>query len=170
MFVSGYHGTTLECAHNIIKEKYYKLSVSETEWLGNGIYFYPDINDACDWKDAEAVMHSVININENEYLDVDTASGRRTVESVKKLISSKYRYKIITDLADKKRTEKNQNSVMKMVWDSNPGLKVIYASFAKEKSEFSTLLDTRERRREFCVKDNTCIKHTYLIERSALDD
>lgn len=46
MFLTGYHGTTLDDANNIIKDGSFKISNSDTEWLGEGIYYYFNISDA----------------------------------------------------------------------------------------------------------------------------
>ena len=46
MLLTGYHGTTQESAKSILKEKQFKLSQSNKEWLGEGIYFYEQFSDA----------------------------------------------------------------------------------------------------------------------------
>ena len=42
MLITGYHGTSLNNAHNILNEGKFKISNTDTEWLGSGIYFYYD--------------------------------------------------------------------------------------------------------------------------------
>lgn len=59
---------------------------------------------------------------------------------------------------------------MKIIWDLHPKIKVMTASFPKEPTKFKTLLDKRPLRKEFCVRNNSYIKHTQLIRKGDLDD
>ncbi|ACV60977.1 hypothetical protein Dtox_0013 [Desulfofarcimen acetoxidans DSM 771] len=43
----GFHGTTAENAKEIIKTRYFKYSMDDEEWLGEGVYFFEkDIKQA----------------------------------------------------------------------------------------------------------------------------
>ena len=75
MFLTGYHGTTLDNANKIINEGSFLLSNSDKDWLGSGIYFYFNINDALAWRNTEAIFHSVISVEPDEFLDIDTKTG-----------------------------------------------------------------------------------------------
>lgn len=167
MYLTGYHGTTLESANNIIEEGKFNISDSNTEWLGKGIYFYFDITDAYNWRDTEAILHSVIKINDNEYLDIDTDDGATIYNEIIDYISTIQGKEIDTST---KNSQKNQCAVMKMMWDLNPNIKAISASFATTPTKVRTLLDKRPRRKEFCVRDNDVIKCTQLIRKGDLDD
>lgn len=166
MFLTGYHGTTLEKANSIINEGVFHISNSDTEWLGEGIYFYFDITDAYKWRDSEAILHSVIRIEDGEYLDIDSNTGTAIYNQMINYISS-MQNKPVPNSAN---VQQNQCAIMKMLWDTLPQLKVISASFPTERTKFKTLLDKRPRRREFCVRDNDSIKCTQLIKRGDLDD
>lgn len=164
VFLTGYHGTDLASANSIIKENRYNISSSDTEWLGSGIYFYSSITDAYNWKESKAILHSVIKINDDEYLDIDSEEGIKIFQDIIDFICESHCVEICGS------TQKNQCAVARMIWDTYPKLKVISASFATEKTKLKTLIDKRHRRKEFCVRNNSSIKHTYLINRGDLDD
>lgn len=166
MFLTGYHGTTLKSANSIIEEGKFNISKSETEWLGNGIYYYFDITDAYKWRNTEIILHSVIKINDNEYLDIDTDVGADIYNDIIDFISNIQDKEINTSV---KNSQKNQCAVMKMIWDSNPNIKAISASFATTPTKVRTLLDRRPTRKEFCVRNNDVIKCTQLIRKGDLD-
>lgn len=166
MFLTGYHGTTLNRAKNILKEKKFTPSSKDTEWLGDGIYYYFDIDDAYKWRNSNAILHSVIKIDNDEYLDIDTEEGALVYNLVLALVASLQSKKINTAST----VEKNQCAVMRLLWQKVPEIKVIAASFPAYKTVLKTLIDKRTRRKEFCVRNNDCIKHTYLIRKEDLDD
>lgn len=45
----GYHGTNSEAAEAICETQTFKLSRKEDEWLGEGVYFFCDCEDAIWW-------------------------------------------------------------------------------------------------------------------------
>jgi hypothetical protein len=40
--VLAYHGTSTESAYKIIQEQRFKISTNSYDWVGKGIYFWPD--------------------------------------------------------------------------------------------------------------------------------
>ena len=166
MFLTGYHGTSLENGQKIIESQRFNISVGKKEWLGNGIYFYFSLADAYNWRDSEAIIHSVIKIDEDEYLDIDSEEGKLIYNGILDIISSMQSRTIFSNVS----TQANQCAVMKMIWETQPKVKAISASFATEPTKIKTLLDKRPRRKEFCVRNNDCIKHSYLIRKGDLDD
>lgn len=165
MLFTGYHGTTVENASKIIKTKKFLISNGDTEWLGKGIYFYPDINDAYNWRECETILHTVIKVNEDEYLDIDTKEGKDI-------------YNIVTDfllsmsISDKELSspQKNQCAIMNLIWDTYDKVKIISASFATERTKLKTLIDTRPTRKEFCVRSNDNIVLIQEIRKGDLGD
>lgn len=166
MFLTGYHGATREKANRIEREGGFPLSHGNTEWLGSGIYFYFSIADAYSWKSSDVIYHAVVKIEDDEYCDLDTVEGKLLIRRMVDYVYSK--------MTDKKpdwsAVQKNQCSVMKMIWDSYPKVQVMAASFSPEQTKIPLLIDPRLKRKEFCVRNNNSIKHTYLIERGELDD
>ena len=166
MFLTGYHGTSLENGHKIIEEQQFNISDGKKEWLGKGIYFYFSFTDAYNWRDSDAIIHSVIKIDEDEYLDIDSKEGERIYNGILDIITSMQSKPIYSSASP----QENQCAVMKMIWGQQPKIKVISASFATEPTKIKTLIDKRPRRKEFCVRNNNCIKHSYLIRKGDLDD
>lgn len=165
MLLTGYHGTSQYSASKIIDEKRFDLSSADTDWLGPGIYFYPDVSDAYNWRDSEAIIHCIVKVDDRNYLDLDSVEGKKLYKEMEDHICT-----TLGVTTAQKNAEKNQCALMKMIWDANPNLDVIAASFATTRTRYRTLLDFRPRRKEFCVRNNTCIKYMGLIARGDLDD
>lgn len=171
MFLTGYHGTTLVAAHSILEEGAYHLSTRDTEWLGSGIYFYPSFSDAYNWETidgripAEAILHSVIKVKNTEYLDFDSDKGHEIYQAACALISEMQGKEISANLTE----SQTQCAIAKIVWDIHDEIKVLAASFPTEKKKVRAIKEARKYRKEFCVRDNSYIKHTYIIERRNLD-
>lgn len=169
MYLTGYHGTKKELADSIINSKSFLLSKGDEQWLGDGIYFYPDFGDAFNWKydekeaAVESVIHVIVKINDDEYLDLDDDDAKRMFSSLLDELAKS---------ADVKPTgiQKNQNAVCKAIWEKTPKLRLMMASFPREKTKYPAMIDTREKRKEFCVRDNSCIVYMNKIERGEIHD
>ena len=80
-YLTGYHGTTHESAEKIIEGEFHQ-STRENNWLGNGVYFYKYYSDAAIWKDidtgkaVEEVIHVVVKVKKNQYLDMEKDDDR----------------------------------------------------------------------------------------------
>jgi hypothetical protein len=168
MFLTGYHGTTLANANKIISEHKFYPSTSDHEWLANGIYFYFNVEDALKWRGSEAILHTIIKIDDSEFLDIDSREGISMFYNVAMQVASTVpTHRMKSDFSS---AQKNQCAVMKIIWDVCSEIKVIAASFPSEKTELRTIFDARPKRREFCLRDNTCIKYINLIKRGELND
>lgn len=166
MFLTGYHGATKEKANRIEREGKFPLSHGNKEWLGNGIYFYFSISDAYDWRTSDVIYHTVIKVNDDEYFDLDTREGKQLVTKIVEYICSQK----VSNRPNWRTIQENQYAVMQMIWDTYPKLRVMSATFHREQTKIPLLIDPRSTRKEFCVRDNSSIKHRCLIERSELDD
>lgn len=80
-----YHGTTLSAMPSILNHGF-KLSQSNEDWLGHGVYFFTDgisapLENAIEWarnknKDNEICIIKVkINVDNSEILDLRTTNG-----------------------------------------------------------------------------------------------
>ncbi len=73
MYLTGYHGTNKEAADKIMERGKFLISKGDKQWLGDGIYFYPNFGDAYNWKyrdsdpEAEIIIHAIIKIEDDEY-------------------------------------------------------------------------------------------------------
>lgn len=166
MFLTGYHGATQEKADRIEREGEFPLSHGNKEWLGTGIYFYFSIGDAYDWRSSDIIYHTVIKVDDDEYLDLDTSEGKRLVEKIVEYIYSQKS----SNRPNWHAIQENQCAAMQMIWDSYPKVKVMSATFHRERRKVPLLIDPRPTRKEFCVRDNSSIKHRCLIKRGELDD
>lgn len=162
MLITGYHGTSEMYAHSILSEGKYNISGSNTEWLGNGIYFYECFSDALNWKckhgEVKTVLHSVIQITDDAYLDIDSPAGEKVWRDILDYICKATNIKLTG-------TEQEQQcAACRILWDTNPSIMVIAGSFPTEPSQARVLIDKRIRRREFCVRNNEPIKCTQIID------
>ena len=156
---TGYHGTTELNGRRILKEKQFNLSNGNKEWLGKGIYFYEKYIDAFNWTQGSMVLHSIIEVEDDQYIDIDTEEGKKTCRKIMKYIFEKYSDRI------NEKAQENQCQTMNFMWETSPRLRLIFASFSSEKSKYNMLIDVREKRREFCVRSNEVIKSIQTIER-----
>lgn len=168
MYLTGYHGTTLVNANKIIAEHKFYTSRSDHEWLANGIYFYFNIEDALKWRNSEAILHTIIKIEDDEFLDIDSREGSSMFNDIVKEIASTIPDGTIN--THFYSAQKNQCAVMNTMWDSCPEIKIIAASFPSEKTMLRTIFDARPKRREFCLRENKYIKYISLIKRGELSD
>lgn len=162
MLITGYHGTSIKSAKAIIKEKRFNFSSDNKAWLGSGIYFYPNIQDAFDWKKSKAILHVVINVRKDKILDIDTERGNQIYKKAYNFIKNR------TSLDMDNKAQENQCAVMNLIWDTNPKFDVIMCLFPKSKTEMSTLHDVREKRKEFCIRNSKLIKKISLFRREEL--
>lgn len=158
----------MESAENILKCGY-NNSVRKENWLGDGVYFYPHFEDAYNWENiktkepSEAILHSVIRINEDELLDMDTQDGASLVDNLINELAD------TTDIGNIKNIEERECAAMRLIWKTYSKFNIIACSFAPKKKKINLLFDSRKKRREFCVRNNQYIINTVLIKRSDLD-
>lgn len=171
MFLTGYHGTSNTAADNIMKTGQFAKSMGDRQWLGDGIYFYDNLEDAYNWHNiqtgeaAEAIIHAVIKIKDNEYLYLNSEEGAKLIDGVIDYICASMKVKV-----EEKYAQQNQCAVANMIWQRRTDLKVMAASFPTLRRKMATMLDLRPLRREFCVRDNSCIRYIDRIQRSDLND
>lgn len=165
MFISGYHGTTLEAAESIISSNEFRISKKDIEWLGDGIYFYCEIDDAIKWNNAQAVIHTIISVESDNFLDLDSDEGKKIFKKVKEHLVEQYSLKI----SETKNKQKNQCAILRTIWNTNKNISVIAGSFREEKDILPTLTDEGRKRREFCVKNNSFVKYMHCIKKERLE-
>lgn len=171
MILTGYHGTDLTSAESIIKSRQYYLSTNDDNWLGDGIYFYFNFEDALNWRKGKTVLHSLIKVNTDEYLDMDSDEGRALCYDIQCFLYKEHGKTVapIGATSDDMR-QKNECAVMRMIWKTNPQINVLSAAFPTEKTKFPIMLDSRPKRREFCVRNNEPIIHTYMIKEGDINE
>ena len=80
------------------------------------------------------------------------------------------KYGVVINPKDKKMAQKNQCAAMNCIWKLSDTIKVMSRSFPREPKVIEMIMDERPLRKEFCVKDNSCIKFTQIIRRSDIRD
>lgn len=77
--IKVYHGTVQKFAKKILQDKAFRFSIKKNEWLGTGIYFYPDEHNAVWWSreqakhysDVPAIISANLQFDDNQFLDLD---------------------------------------------------------------------------------------------------
>lgn len=158
IYLTGYHSTTKEAAKDILSNNEFILSTSDKEWLGNGIYFYKEYKDALEWNrdehksQADAILHGIICVNDDEYIDFDTENGKKQIRKIKENLIKDFK-----DTVKSISVQELQCLIANLTWDEYPQVKVLSASFHPDRSLLKTLIDERPFRKEFCVRDNKYI-------------
>ncbi len=171
MFLTGYHGTTASAADSIISTNEFRPSTKDTEWLGDGIYFYREFVDAYNWRKdpdsppSDTIIHAIIDVDDDAYLDLDSSEGHLLF----KLISRYILAQLNASARPTKYAQKNQYAVAKMIWELSPELQVLSASLPSEHTGLPTMMDMRTKRKEFCVRDNCSIIYMNKIVKDEID-
>ncbi len=156
MYLTGYHGTNKEYAENILNNQRFVPSIGEKHWLGHGIYFYPNFEDALNWAkeyhpNNEAVIHALICVDDEEIIDFDAPDGKKLFHDIIWAMGEQLNL-------SETQVQKNQCIVCNTIWATNNKIKVLKSHFGKEQTLFRTLIDYREQRLELCVRDNSVIQ------------
>ena len=156
MYLTGYHGTNKEYAENILNNQRFVPSIGEKHWLGHGIYFYPNFEDALNWAkeyhpNNEAVIHALICVDDEEIIDFDAPDGKKLFHDIIWAMGEQLNL-------SETQVQKNQCIVCNTIWATNNKIKVLKSHFGKEQTLFRTLIDYREQMLELCVRDNSVIQ------------
>lgn len=83
----GYHGTDNNAANSIIEMKKFKMSREEDDWLGQGVYFFEDIEDSHWWCKGKKRLssYSIIEAVLNPQNVINLVSSSKDLENFKKL-------------------------------------------------------------------------------------
>lgn len=106
--LDGFHGTDMNKVDSILK-KGFKPSVGNKEWLGDGAYFFvKGLNEEPElqaeqwaiisaWNKAKkkndydefAVLHGIIEVDENKYLDLTIPNGVKVLDYIQEKLTNK---------------------------------------------------------------------------------
>ena len=106
-----YHGTHPEAAQSILTKQHFRLSASDTEWAGHGIYFFLDDNPQTAYTHAfkwvkyirhrdcsnPSVLKATISINTEDILDLRIPTYRKQLEDL--------RYTIFCDALERAKSK-----------------------------------------------------------------
>ena len=123
MYLTGYHGTNKEYAENILNNQRFVPSIGEKHWLGHGIYFYPNFEDALNWAkeyhpNNEAVIHALICVDDEEIIDFDAPDGKKLFHDIIWAMGEQLNL-------SETQVQKNQCIVCNTIWATNNKIKVL---------------------------------------------
>lgn len=156
---TGYHAT-LKIYQESIKNNGFKLSNSEDDWLGEGVYFWDDIRNAKWWMKKNRLFPKCIfvcrlNCNLSNYLDLDNKFEMDKLDAFSKNFLNE-----ISKRNGKKPNFKNINQIKKFFCDmycSKNNISILSFTFKHDiinKAGFK--VDTLSRK-QICVRETNCI-------------
>jgi hypothetical protein len=170
----GFHGTEAEYVTEILT-KGFTASIRKDHWLGQGFYFYTDLDLAKWWavtkfknpSQRAAVIQAEIAVPDTQLLDLDTRLGMNTFFYTIKEIYAKD-LKLSFNFKDEHRIQ-NLCLALDLV-KYKLGIKVIRRSFLKDKPSYGAQnIEWFERdffplpndfaylETQICVSDNSCV-------------
>lgn len=171
MVQRAYHGTSLKNAKKICKannEIDFKMSCGENEWLGHGVYFFDNEQDARDWS---------IKVRRFNKIGIISATIKAEEEKVLNLISNQKHIDIFINTIEKVRQKseqfKNENIytnytalAMKILMEAIK-YDVIKAIFKPDKKLKEKIKDIPSNmlvgRIQICVVNTDCISDCNII-------
>lgn len=167
----GYHGTIKTNAEKILSSGIFKESNEKDDWLGHGIYFFADVENAIKWANEranryneEAVVLSVnIKCDMNRYLNLDYQFNRRKVSLFFKDIINKSD----KDISFYKRDEEKRCIACDLYKDFF-GIYVIEFTFSRKvkkgHSEDKDILGfSSVPEKQICVSNHQCISNIKIV-------
>lgn len=178
MFLSGFHGTDMASALSIMRDGCFHPSTGPRQWLGDGIYFFYNVEDALAWKGtsggnrSDAVLHAVVSIPDDAFFDLNTDEGMHMMTQLYDSASKK-----LGSTSKEPDAQGMQSNVAQMIWNASPNLRVLSGTFPTEPRTRRLIIDTRTFRNEFCVRDcrdenastNASIRTLRLLTRDQLE-
>lgn len=153
----GYHTTFIKYKDNIIKNGFCKSNKSN-EWLGEGVYFWDNEENALWWRQKEKSLQKCIFICDlkchlSKYLDLDADMHK----------FEKYLHKYLKTIpsdCDEKPNFKNIPQCRKFFCDIyciKNNISILAFTFEHDKISRFGFKTGSEMRRQICVRDPKCI-------------
>jgi len=165
----GYHGTNKCAAESIVNSKSFRPSLGDDEWLGKGVYFYWDSDDAHWWcvEHEKLELYTILKaqIVCNELIDL--AHTKRDIEQFKEFC------KMVANRCEKlSNGEKRKNymslALKLMVRERPPD--IIIGGFDQNRKFWFTNQGMKEKfpltmsQIQICVLKNSCIRDIDIYE------
>ncbi|MDI6634814.1 MULTISPECIES: hypothetical protein [Pantoea] len=168
-----YHGTTKDAALSIISDGF-RLSSSNEDWLGNGVYFFINgisnpLEKAKEWArnsnvdDELCVIKAKVKLDESQLLDLRSTDGLKEYNEQKDHIIKEHYFDLLVrrDLKIKKRKDIRLDDciIMRMLMNRMNYRCVIHNVYIKDKLQ-------RELALESSYPNSTvlCVNELSLIE------
>lgn len=167
----GYHGTVKTSAEKILSSKEFIESNNDNEWLGHGIYFFADIENAIKWaserakryKEPAIILSADIKCNPDKYLDLDYKANRDKVSSFMKDILEKTG----KELSFHKRDEEKRCIALNL-YKEMFNIDVMEFSFARKikkgnSSDRDLLGLSSIPEKQICVSNHLCLSNIKIV-------
>lgn len=170
----AYHGTSLENAKKICKSSNdidFKVSCKTNEWLGNGVYFFDNKQNAVDWSKKVrkfkeiGIVSAMITADEEKVFDlVGNLSHLEIFDKMCSIVADKYKN------TTNKKIDSNFMSTTIELLKARKDFDVIKAFFEIKNTNFKNINKAREKfpinigRIQICVINTNCITNCNIIE------
>lgn len=170
----GYHGTLDIRANAIISQNHFIPSSKDTEWLGEGVYFFAHKQHAIDWATREAkkpqnagekscVLSADLNYADSEWLDLDNPAQLQMLNDFVLAYKERMGTSSIAPSVDLTTHKKYLQwcFVCNLYRRLNPAIRLTSYTFHFKK----TFIGLWQNQLQFCVNDSTVISN---IKKEAL--
>lgn len=156
---TGFHKTLDIYKEDIIKHGF-KVSVQEDDWLGEGVYFWDDINNAYWWKKSNTLFKSCIFVCEltcgvSQYLNLDNDDEMNNMET----FTQQYLREMSKSNGYKPKFN-NNNQRKKFFCDlycAKNNYAILSFTFEHDRMNRSGFKTGSDFRRQICVRNPMCI-------------
>lgn len=162
----GYHSTYIIYKDSILKNGFNKSNKND-DWLGEGVYFWDNENNALWWKQnantiARCIFVCDLKCPLSNYLDLDNKQQMRKFDSyLKNYLKQSYKSNSVKPIF------KNANECRKFYCDiycSHNDICILSFTFEHDKINTFGFKVGTEKRRQICVRDQKCISITSVKE------
>lgn len=155
----GYHGTSPQNAQSILKNKEFKISNKENEWLGPGVYFFEDdIYQAINFCRKARKMKEFIVLKSllkgNIIIDLVNTENYRWFMKIHEKIKNKNKYK----------NKKLLNSIVLNIMYQLKPYDIVRCIFEVPKTDYLYKTNIRPYQIQLCVRNKKCIKNIEEVE------
>lgn len=161
---TGYHGTVGENIDSILQDilkNGFKISSKNNEWLGKGIYFFDNINNAHWWNNShkkkklnKGIIKAEIFSEIKHFLDLDDEEDRKKFES------KIPKYKDILKSQGIEIKEEDASRILACLllnlYSKEHGIKLLKKTFSLNNKNYLEILSKTQT--QYCVIDNSNIR------------
>lgn len=169
----AYHGTIEPFADNILAEQQFYISSKPNEWLGYGIYFFPNLSHADWWagvqsrrhKKPSAVLSALIQCDDTSYFNLDLNENSILLNNFSEELRASLKREgvLIPHFKDEKEMHCFFIEAFK---ETHPTIKLISYTF-NTPGNYNGLM-FRPRQLQYCVVDGTIIHDIKFVSKGGV--
>lgn len=171
MQLIGYHGTSEDGCKGILMDKRFKCSTGNSQWLGDGVYFFQDdrhqaymfFKNKFGMQNVRRheeihVLQANIQAEDDNVIDLVTDEGRRQIDDFKRTFEQNFGNTVIHQLTD--------TALLNLLYKSVPYdlVRAVYDVPSKNKKNKKWEHHYRRAQIQICVKNQDCINFDSLKE------